>query len=78
MAELKLLIKNADGRKVVGKAQKEVELTDEIYESMSEANQLLVSLHDKFIGEVTHVGEYEGRYYVHSPIIAALRVVFKL
>lgn len=55
-----------------------VELTDEIFEEMSLANQVLVNLHEKFVGEVEKVGEYEGRYFVQREQLEAVAKVFKL
>lgn len=76
MANLSLTIKKEKGRELG--TTDGVELTDEIYNSMSYSNQLHIGLHEKFIGPVTQVGEFQGRYYVLRDTLEAIAKLMKL
>lgn len=76
MAELKLTIKKDKARELANGGG--VELTDEVYGKLNYNNQLLVNLHEKFIGPVTTVGEFQGNYYVRREEAEAIAKAMKL
>ena len=76
MAELKLNIKKAQARELTGVAGQP--MTDEIYNSMGYSQQLMVNLYEKFVGELTTVGEFQGNYFVRRENLEELAKVMKL
>ena len=75
MAQMKLEVRDTD-RKVSG--QRGIELTDEIFGKLSKANQTLICLYEKFIGDDTSVIEYSNGYGVSQHIVDAIIEKFKL
>ena len=77
MAEFKVKIIKDNVREKQN-SQNTVEITDELFSKLSSSNQTLVNLHEKFIGEVTHLVKYTNGYGVPADIIAAIDVKFGL
>ena len=78
MAKLALEIVAEQVRESKGRSQKLIPLTDELYGKMSLANQILINLHEKFIGEVEECVEYTQGYGVPQEILDAVKAKFKV
>ena len=76
MAEFKATIKREKAREMVSNSG--TELTDELFAELGYAHQLIVNIHEKFVGPVKMVGEYEGRYYTLRETQEAVAKVLEL
>ena len=82
MADLKVKIVSESVKTREARSGATTELTDDIFKKMNMTAQVMINLHEKFVGPVDEVGEYNGsgttNYYVLTQHAEAVASVFKV
>lgn len=82
MAILQVELRESKAREIKGRAQKTVELTQDVYDQMSYAQQVIVNLYEVYIDDLSEVAVYENNgtksYYVRQEDIEKIAKKFKL